>query len=131
MSVKRKKRMEMMLPTSSMGDIAFLLIIFFILSSNFMKTANVEMENPTSPEVDRVDDAQVTVALDKDGRLYVQGVEITPGELESAVVQAVGEHRESPVHLKVDKRILREKFMPVIEALGSAGVKVILVGDRE
>lgn len=131
MPIKRKKRMEMMLPTSSMGDIAFLLIIFFILSSNFMKTANVDMENPTSAEIDKIDDAQVTVAMDKDGKLYVQGVEISTSELESAVVQAIGEHRENPIHLKIDKHLLRSQFMPVMEGLGSAGVKVILVGDKE
>ena len=34
-----------------MGDIAFLLIIFFMLASNFMKTANVDMEEPRSSDL--------------------------------------------------------------------------------
>ena len=57
MPVRKKKRMSLILPTSSMGDIAFLLIIFFILASNFMKTANVDAEKPSSEEVDSVEDA--------------------------------------------------------------------------
>ena len=121
MPVRRKKRLDLVLPTSSMGDIAFLLIIFFILASNFMKTANVEAEKPASEDVDSVEDAQVSVAVDAD---------VQPGEIESAVTQAIGDHRDKPVHLIVDKSLVRENYMPALEALGSAGVKVIFVGDK-
>ena len=130
MPVRKKKRMSLILPTSSMGDIAFLLIIFFILASNFMKTANVDAEKPSSEEVDTVEDAQVSVIVDTSGKFYVQGIEVSQGEIESAVTQAVGEHREKPVHLLVDKALTRAQYMPMMEALGAAGVKVVLVGDR-
>ena len=131
MPVKRKKRMNLALPTASMGDIAFLLIIFFILASNFMKTANVEAEKPLSEEVDTVEDAQVSVAVDSEGKYYVQGIEVSRSEIESAVVQAVGDHRDKPIHLTVDKSLLRENYMPVLDALGAAGVKVIFIGDKK
>ena len=130
MPVRRKKRMDLVLPTSSMGDIAFLLIIFFILASNFMKTANVEAEHPASEAVDSVEDAQVSVIVDTEGKFYVQGIEVSKGEIEGAVTQAVGDHRDKPVHLLVDKALTKEQYMPVMEALGAAGVKVVLVGDR-
>ena len=131
MPVRKKKRMDLVLPTSSMGDIAFLLIIFFILASNFMKTANVEAEKPSSDSVDTVEDAQVSVIVDTSGKFYVQGIEVSQGEIESAVTQAVGEHRDNPVHLLVDKSVTRAQFMPAMEALGAAGVKVVLVGDKQ
>lgn len=123
--------MDLVLPTSSMGDIAFLLIIFFILASNFMKSANIEAEKPSSAEVDAIDDAQVDVVIDKNAKFYVQGIEVDRNLVESAVTQAVGEHRDKPVHLLVDKNLQKKDFMPAIEALGSCGVKVILVGEKK
>ena len=42
MAIRRRKKPSLVLPLSSMGDIAFLLIIFFMLASNFMKTGNAE-----------------------------------------------------------------------------------------
>lgn len=131
MPIRKKKRMDLVLPTSSMGDIAFLLIIFFILASNFMKSANIEAEKPSSQEVDAIDDAQVDVVIDKNGKFYVQGIEVDKNLVESAVTQAVGEHRDKPVHLLVDKNLQKKDFMPAIEALGSCGVKVILVGEKK
>lgn len=130
MPVRKKKRMDLVLPTSSMGDIAFLLIIFFILASNFMKSANIEAEKPSSPEAYAVDDPQVEVVVDKSGKCYVQGVEVESSLVESAVLQALGEKRDKPVSLLVDKDLTKKSFMPAVEALGAAGVKVILVGEK-
>ena len=131
MPIRKRKRMDLVLPTSSMGDIAFLLIIFFILASNFMKSANIEAEKPSSQEVEAIDDAQVDVVIDKNGKFYVQGVEVDRNLSESAVQQAVGEHSDKPVHLLVDKNLQKKDFMPAIEALGSCGVKVVLVGEKK
>ena len=130
MPLRRRKHMDLVLPTSSMGDIAFLLIIFFMLASNFMKSANVELENAQSEDIDTVDAGDVSIVMDAGGVIYVQGIEATAGEVSSAVTQAVGDHRDRPVHVRIDKNLTKTQFMPVIEALGEAGVKVILEGDK-
>ena len=39
--------------------------------------------------------------------------------------------RETPVHLKVDRNLKRKDYMPVIEAISEAGVKMVLTGDKE
>ena len=120
--------MEMMMSTTSMGDIAFLLIIFFMLSSNFMKTANVNAEDPASADVETQEPGNVSVVLDATGDVWLQGVKVGVTELASGVKDAVGEHREKPVHVRIDKNLPREKFMPVIEAVSEAGVRVMLTG---
>ena len=63
--------------------------------------------------------------------LAKQGVEVEESLVESAVLRAIGEHREKPVNLLVDKNLPKKSFMPVVEALGSAGVKVVLVGEKK
>ena len=68
--------------------------------------------------------------MDKSGKCYVQGVEVEASLVESAVLQALGEKRDKPVSLLVDKDLPKKSFMPAVEALGSAGVKVILVGEK-
>lgn len=128
--IRRRKRMSILLPTASMGDIAFLLIIFFMLASNFMKTANVKAEDPASPDVEPQDAAQVQVVLDDEGTLWLQGVVIGITELSGAVQAAVGEHRDRPVHVRIHKTHPRKDFLPVIEALSEAGVRIVLAGEK-
>lgn len=130
--IKRKKQMPLLIiPTASMGDIAFLLIIFFMLASNFMKSANVVAEEPASPDVEAQEPPQVSVVLDRDGRLWLQGIEIGVAELTAGVQSGIGEDRRRPVHVKIDKSRQGSDFLPVIEALCQADVKIMLVGTRE
>jgi len=127
--IRRRKRMSLLLPTTSMGDIAFLLIIFFMLASNFMKTANVKAEDPRSPDVEPQDSPQVTVVLDEEGAVWLQGVTVGITELAGGVQAAVGEHRDRPVHVRIHKTHRRKDFLPVIEALSEAGVRIVLAGE--
>ncbi|MFT5129243.1 MAG: biopolymer transport protein ExbD, partial [Rhodothermales bacterium] len=61
---------------ATMGDIALLLIIFFMLEANFIKEAHVQVELPTSPDIDEIEDSQVSVVMDADALVYVQGQEV-------------------------------------------------------
>ena len=58
MERRRKNRLSVMVPTSSMGDIAFLLIIFFMLTSKFMKESHIEYKSPDSPEARQIEDGK-------------------------------------------------------------------------
>ena len=45
MKLKERKRMPAFIPTSSMSDIAFLLIIFFMLTSTFLRDMGLEVDD--------------------------------------------------------------------------------------
>ena len=121
--------MSLLVPTTSMGDIAFLLIIFFILAGNFMKN-NMKLTNPLSPDVEQQEIPQVTVVMDEAEELWFQGERIDISQLTSKVQDMIGDRKDRPVHVKIHKTIERKTFLPVIEALSEAGVKVILAGDK-
>lgn len=128
--IKRRKKSLPIIPTASMGDIAFLLIIFFMLASNFMKSANVKAEEPASPDVEQQEPALVSVIYDQEGKLWLQGVEIGMSELAGGVQVAVGDDRKLPVHVKIDKASTGVDFLPVIRSLSEAGVRIMLTGAR-
>ena len=129
--IRRKKRMSLVVPTSSMGDIAFLLIIFFMLASTFMKSGNVQIENASSSAIESQEPPLVEVIVDADGAIWMGGVHSTPAEVGMACRLQAEELKESPVHLKVDRNLKRKDYMPVIEAISEAGVKMVLTGDKE
>lgn len=129
--IRRKKRPAMSVPTDSMGDIAFLLIIFFMLASSFMKTANVEAVSPTASDIETKDAPLVNVTVDTNGRIWTQGQEVTKDQLKIILQEQADLLRDHPVHVLVDKSQLREVYMPVIEAISEAGVKMILTGEPE
>ena len=72
---RRKKRRQVKVPIASMGDIAFLLIIFFLLLSEFTKdNKNVLLTPPESAQVEKSKAVAVArVAVDQSGTIYLDG----------------------------------------------------------
>jgi len=129
MPLKRKKRIQPIVPLASMGDIAFLLIIFFMLVANFMKNVNVELEQAHSEDVATVEPPRITVTVDSEGVIRLQGIQCGAAELGPAIETMVGDNRDQAVEVTVDHRLSRDIYMPVMEGLAESGARVMLSGE--
>lgn len=136
MKIKRSKGAALVVPTSSMGDIAFLLIIFFMLTSKFMQEARVKHKLPTSTEIDKIESQELSIIMDEEGVLWAQGEETDIQSLKGIVDQlqdgkSEAERKEFTVVFKVHHELKAEVYEPVIRKLAELGVKVAFVGDIE
>jgi len=127
--IRRRKKGALFVSVVAMGDIAFLLIIFFILVGNFMKD-NMKFTPPVSMDLESQETPQVIVVMDESREVWLQGVNLHIDLLSAGVQQMVGDHRDRPVHVKIHKTVERKDFLPVLEALSEAGVKIVLAGER-
>lgn len=130
MSVKRRGEREVAVPTASMGDIAFLLIIFFLLTTNFAKEKHVQLKDPVSRDIHAMKEPLVFVAVDKNGAVWLQGRPCSVEGLEDQVKNLVASRAEKLVKLRVDRAVRQERYGPVFLALSRAGVQIALVGEQ-
>ena len=136
MKIKRSKGVSLVVPTSSMGDIAFLLIIFFMLTSKFMQEANVKHQLPTSPEIDTIKPQQLSLIMDENGVLWIQGEEAEINSIPEIIAkQQEGmtdeDRKEFTVVFKVHNALIAQNYEPVIRKLAETGVKVAFAGEKE
>ena len=131
MAIRKRKKPSLVLPLSSMGDIAFLLIIFFMLASNFMKTANVELDQPKSPSLEQQEAAKQSVTMDKDGVIWYEGRQVDVREVTDCLRPLVENDHELEVHVTIHNTIPHKDFMPLISAVSESGAKMILTGEPE
>ena len=129
--IRKRKHASLVLPLTSFGDIAFLMIIFFMLVSNFMKKANMEMVPAVSSSLDKQDAPKVNVTMDEDGVIWYEGNPCSPQELTGLLKMRADDLRDEPVHVSIHKSHPRRTFMPVIEAVSEAGLKMVLTGELE
>ena len=132
---QRKKRRPIPVPIASMGDIAFLLIIFFLVCSEVSRDkANLNVTNPESEHVKTIEASVVArIAVDKDGIIYFDGVQVDgPKDVEWGVrallTQTVSDDQRH-VQFKCDKDLPKETFEPVIKAIVEGGGIIEAVGD--
>ncbi len=130
MNYTRRPEPRFDIPYINIGDIAFLLIIFFILTSTFMRESYIKVKPPVSPDVKRVKDAEVSVSMDEKGQIWLQGTLCQLSSLEGGLNALLQDKAEKIVMVKIDRGLLQSQFGPVMAALSNAGAEVILVGGE-
>ena len=131
---KRRRRKTMIpVPVASMGDIAFLLIIFFMVCSRFAKDPGVTIEAPTTVEVSKLDDYPIIVLIDKEARIYFQGEPIASAAMVEEEVRRFVKDKDDEklrtVLFRCDRTVGKHIFEPVIEAIAQGGGRIAAVGD--
>lgn len=126
------RRKQPSVPVASMGDIAFLLIIFFMVCSNPLREQHVELTPPKAEDLENVKEERVSLSISEEGVIYVQGLPVADAEAAGWAVAAliadkVGDGRI--VMFKCDQNIDRTVFEPVIDAITEAGAIIAAVGD--
>ena len=114
-----------------MGDIAFLLIIFFMLASNFMKTANVDMEEPRSSDLEQQEAAKQSVTMDRNGDIWFQGQKVGANEVAALLKPFVDADKSLAVHVAIQNSLSHKEFNPLIQAVSESGAKLILTGQPD
>ena len=121
MSVRRKRRPAAVALTTSMGDIAFLLIIFFILAS-IPKTGR-DLKLAEAPRLDELEGA-LSVTMDTDGVCWLNNSDVpVPVEaLEGLIREELTRRKEGKlVIVKIDRALPFENYSKVFTAVSNAG----------
>jgi biopolymer transport protein ExbD len=134
MKRRRKRGAPITVPTASMGDIAFLLTIFFMVCSNFAKENGIQFTPPKALDVATVNDTSLSVVVDIDGLVYLNGqahadAEALESSLESALREKTGVERN--VLFKCDEKVEKRIFAPVLDAIVKAGGVVVAIGEKK
>lgn len=121
-------------PIVSLIDILFIVLIFFIVSSEFKKKRDVlKIELPTVREVESltIADARSILAIDADGALRLDDLTVPSiNLLEAYLVAYVKENPERKLELEADKDVSLEKLVSIWDALTAAGIEVTDVPAR-
>jgi biopolymer transport protein ExbD len=92
---------------TSLIDVVFLLLIFFMVSTTFERQAVLKVDLPEATNVSAPQDQPITyeLVIDQKGQFYLndrQLVDGKPATLRAAFNEAAGEDRNIPVILRAD-----------------------------
>ncbi len=134
---RRKKRKPVTLPIASMGDIAFLLIIFFLVCSESVKdNSKVPVALPFSEHVKKIEATVVArVTIDDTGTIHFDGSRVDSAKdvewgVRALLTNTVSDDQRH-VQFKCDKSQPKEVFQPVLQAIAEAGGIIEAVGENE
>jgi biopolymer transport protein ExbD len=136
MKLKRKAQANAKIDVGSFSDIAFLLIIFFILTTTFVKIAGNKIEIPSgSSEESEVEQKQIAVTLSAESILYGESAKsISIDELRVALAKEKFETKEPDarmVVLETGGEVLYERYFQVVMAINDSGGVLTLIDHAD
>lgn len=133
MKIKRRPAPVYAIPSMAMGDIAFNLLIFFVILAEAQDDSHVKW-NPAKAEIlENAGRAKVSVIVDVNNKTYLNGQQIGHGQLAEAVQALLGNSPpgDRVVLLKIHNEAPAQQFEPVIEAISEAGGDLVHILEKE
>ncbi len=128
MDLKRRNRVSAEFSMSSMTDIVFLLLIFFMLASTLVTSSALDLVLPKS-KAQSVKRQDVTVNISPDLRFSVGSKIVSEAELEGEVLKQVQGQEEAVLILRADQSVPYEKVVKVMDLAYRNKLKMIAATD--
>lgn len=122
MSLQSKHKVDTAFSMSSMTDVIFLLLIFFMLTSTFITPSGLPVNLPSSKSSNIVMQ-RVSVTITPDQRYYVNDQRVTRDLIEIELAKAL-QGKEGVVVLHIDKSVPVESLVEVAGIATSLKAKV-------
>lgn len=125
MALKRRSKVDASFSMSSMTDIVFLLLIFFMVTStlvhpNALKLLLPKSQNQTSAK------PMTTVSITKDLKYYIETRRVNFEDIEPQLIEKVGQTPETYVALHVDETVPMKEVVKVMNICKQHQFKLVL-----
>ena len=117
---------------SPLIDVVFILLIFFMVSTTFVKDAQLEIERPSAGSATAASTKSIRVNVDQQGNIYLGDSPIRSWMLQSRVREEMRSATEKTVLVIADRRITAEKLVEVVDQCRLAGASNVgVITDQE
>ena len=125
MSLKSQNKINPNFSMSSMTDIVFLLLIFFMLTSTLVTTNALKIELPTS-SAESLKQQTVSISITEDLRYFINNESVEQSFLESKIREEYNSFDNPTIVLRVAKTIPVEYVIEVIDLAYRNNYKIVL-----
>ena len=113
-------------------DMVFLLLIFFVVTTSFVKEAGVDVQRSTAATAEVKDRGNILIGITAEGDVFWEGRKVDVRSIRSLVERALAEDPESGVVVVADKSSETGDVVKVMDQCRLAGAKnVSLAAQRE
>jgi biopolymer transport protein ExbD len=116
----RPKRPTLSIDMAPLIDVVFLLLIFFMLTSNFVPPS-VPLTLPKASSGALSEALKVVVSLDQTGQISIAEKTVADAEFETALRAALEQNSTTAVHFRGDTSVDYGVFLKLISRARSAG----------
>lgn len=126
MKLQSRSREEPDINLTSLIDVVLLLLVFFMVSTSFVREADISLQLPessaeASPEAPA---EMLEVTISQSGTYAVNGRQLVnseAGTLRSAIERVIGDERDVPVIIRADATATHQSVVTAMDVVGRLG----------
>jgi biopolymer transport protein ExbD len=118
---RKKTPYQIQTPLTSLIDIVFLLLIYFLLTTNFIVDEGITIKLPQAQAGAPQTQKEITVTVDREGRPFILDREIPMDQLFTELKQLIGGEQDRLVVIKADRAVVLNKAVKVMDLAKAAG----------
>jgi len=126
MKLQSRSREEPEINVISLVDVLLVLVLFFMVSTTFLRETEISVRLPEATTDTRVESADkgLEIAITQQGVYIVNGRELVNNErrtLRAAIERLIGDKRDLPVFIRADAAATHQSVVTAMDVLGRMG----------
>jgi biopolymer transport protein ExbD len=124
-------REEAQIDMTSMLDIVFIMLIFFIVTSSFVRESGVEVNRPQASNVVSQKDAGIFIAITSANDIYIDKRVVDVERVQAILEHLLLEQPEASLVIQADEHAYNGTVVKVMDAAKGAGVNNIALAAEK
>ncbi|AQA19149.1 biopolymer transporter ExbD [Halioglobus japonicus] len=118
---------EAELDMTPMLDIVFIMLIFFIVTTSFVKESGVAVNSPQAETASAQESANIFIAITASGEVWVDRRPVDPRSVRAIVARLHADNPEGSVIIQADEASSTRMLVEVMDQVRLAGVQGIAI----
>ena len=118
---------EAAIDMTPMLDIVFIMLIFFIVTTSFVKEAGFDVNKPQAAQATKKPSANIFIAVDKNGRIHMEKRVVDIKRVRANVERMLAESPEAAVMIMADVDAKHGVVIKVMDQVKAAGIDKLMV----
>jgi len=126
----KQQRSAALVDIAPLIDIVFILLIFFLVTTTFVRDTGVEVNRPEAVTAQATEPTSMRVSIAASGSVYTDGDQVSLDELRRRVQSFVARERKHALLIIPDKAVPSGRLVEVMDAAKLGGARDISVATR-
>ncbi len=131
MNIQRKRRFKPEVSTSSLNDIMFFLLLFFLIVSSLANPNVIKLLLPDSKSAQTLDKQQITISVTRDKRYFIDNQQISFRDIEQILKNKISAIKEPTVILRLENSLSVQDLVDVLEIGTRLNVKMVMATNKK
>jgi biopolymer transport protein ExbD len=130
MIIRRKRQFKAEVSTSSLNDIMFFLLLFFLIVSSLANPNVIKLLLPNSKSAQNLNKQQITISVTKEKNYFIDSRQIEFNEIEPLLRTRVPSLQEPTVILRMEQSLTVQDLADLLEIGNRLKVKMVMATNK-